>query len=524
LRVSLVRAKHARVVLFQCVSAVMCLLILSACGGASSHRTGDKTVTLSIGGALTTLDPAKGATTQDYTAATSLYETLVTLTPKGKIISNLATSWTVKPDRATFKIRKGVTCSDGTPLTPSAVARSLARFVDPKTAAPTRTVVVGANNTAEVMANDVAGTVTISLKKAWSSLLQGLTLGFTGIVCPGGLEHPKGLLTHSYGTGPYVAASQVVGSSYTFRRRAGHHWGPSYPDQPEGDLPDKMVVKVVADNTTAANLLATGALDVATFTSDDWKEFGSKSDYKVVSQPQFDTFLAFNERQGHPTANQDVRLAIAQAIDRGRMNDVMGRGAGILEDNLGQPTYQCYDQSLASLIPRYDAGAAKAALRGVRLNIVGTTTISGGDGTSNLEAALTSVGASVKLRNVASEAWSAAIHSASDNWDVTILGSGNLPNSIIGIAAGYYTGPAAPDGQNVGAVKNPAAEAAYASGIGLTGDEGCQAVSRFQRAIFERNDAVPLAGVPATVVFGGGVVGLTAKAQYIPATLRIVAG
>ena len=503
------------------------ILVAAACGLSSTTSSGaaanklksSGTVTLEIGGPVTSLDPAKGNSFQDATAAWALYNTLVTFNQQGQVIPGLATSWATTPTSATFHLRSGVSCSDGTNLTATMVAASLQRFMDPATAAPFLTEVIGSGNTATVTGDNAANTVTVSLKSPWSQLLIGLTWPYTGIICPAGLANPSKLLTHSYGTGPFVTSSEVSGASYTFHRRAGYDWGPKFAGQPQGSIPETLVLESVLSDNTAADLMATGSLDIGAFTTNAWTRFKSSPGYSYVSQPQTDTILVFNETPGLVTAKQSVRRAISEVIDRAALNTVLGNGAGVQETNLGLSTYQCYNPSLSSLIPPYDTSAA-SVLRGLTLRIIGTTLISAGNGTSYLLAALNQAGAHATLENMNNEAWVTEIWSGKNNWDLTMGAYGNITNSFLGMA-GFFTGPPPPKGENLGDVQNPAAASAYAEAGKLTGSAGCAATTALQQALLQRNDLEPLTGVPATVVFAPGVSASVVKGFVQPSTIRI---
>ncbi|MGH3274666.1 MAG: ABC transporter substrate-binding protein, partial [Streptosporangiaceae bacterium] len=405
--------------------------------GSGPAKTG--TVSLEIGSPVTSLDPAKGSSFADFTAAQSLYDPLVTFNQAGTVVPDLATSWTTNASGAVFHLRSGVKCSDGTPLTATDAAASLQRYMAPATAAPLLTGVIGASNTAKVTGDDSAGTVTIALAHPYSQLLSGLTSNFTGIICPAGLKDPASLLTHSYGTAAWAASSEVSGSSYTFTRNAQYWGGPDFGSMPSGTVPKKLVLKVVGDDNTAANLQASGALDVANYSTNNWKKFKGVAGDTLVTQAQTDTMLVFNETPGHATAKLKVRLAIAEAMNRSAMNNVLGNGEGHLESNLGMPTYNCWDGSLSSLIPSYNLAAATKVLKGLTFQIIGTTQLSAGNGTSYLLAELRQAGATATLTNENNEAWVTQLFSGKNNWDVTILGYGNTSNSLLSIA-GFFTG------------------------------------------------------------------------------------
>jgi peptide/nickel transport system substrate-binding protein len=468
---------------------------------------------------VTSLDPAKGGGFQDFEVASALYDSLVSFNGQGQVVPQLATSWHVTPSTATFHLRSGVTCSDGTTLTPVMVAASLQRYMTPATAAPLLSSVIGGGNTARVTANNAAKTVTIKLARPWSQLLPALTSPYTGIICPSGLKNPSSLLTHSAGTGPYVAASEVSGASYTFKRRPGYNWGPAYASPNSGTIPKTLVMKVVEDENTAANLISTGSLDVAAFTSQNWTRFRNKSGYSTTTEPQEDAILVFNETPGHPTAKQSVRLAISEAINRDAVNKVLGNGAGTLETNIGQSTYQCYDPSLGSLIPAYNPTAAEKVLKGLNIKIIGTTIVASGAGTSYVLAELNQAGAKATLQNENNAAWVTQLFSGKNDWDVTMLGYGNTINSLLAAGA-LFTGPAPPKGENIGNVANTTAPKMYQKAGDLNGQAGCAATSDFQKSLLQGNDDLPIATVPSTTVFGGGTSGVVVKGFVLPGSIR----
>jgi len=500
-------------------------LLASACSGAAN--TGDgagaartRPVTLEIGSPVTSLDPAKGSSFADLSVARTLYDTLVNFAQDGKIIPGLATSWSATADSATFHIRKGVSCSDGTAVTPAIVAASLKRFMDPATAAPLRGTVIGTASTATVTAEATANTVTVKLARPFSQLLPGMTSAFTGIICPAGLKNPSNLLTHSNGTGAYVASTQVSGSSYTFTARPGYTWGPKFPGEPAGSVPKTLVLKVVLDDNTAANLMSSNSLDIAAYSTTDWKRFAGKKGYTNVTQPQTDTTLVFNETSGHVTAEESVRVAISQALERDGMNGILGNGNGVLESNLGQATFECFDPSLASFVPKSNPSEASKALKGIDLRIIGSTQLASGNGTSYLLAQLNAAGAHATLRNMNNEAWVTELFSGKNDWDLTILGYANTTNTLLS-AAGFSTGQAPPKGQNLGNVQNPTASSAYVTATKVAGSAGCVATTELQKALLQRHDLVPLSAIPATVVFSNGTAGSVVKGFVVPSSIRI---
>jgi peptide/nickel transport system substrate-binding protein len=488
--------------------------------GGNNGPAKSGTVTLEIGGPVTSLDPAKGSSFADFTVAQSLYDPLVTFNQAGKIIPDLATSWTTTANSATFHLRSGITCDDGTALTATDAAASLQRYMEPATDAPLLTGVIGAGNTAKVTGDNGTSTVTVTLAHPYSQLLQGLTSNYTGIICPAGLKDPSSLLTHSDGTGAWKASSEVSGSSYTFVRNTKYWGGPAFTSAIKGTVPKKLVLDVVEDDNTAANLMASGSLDIAAYTTNDWKQFKGQPGDTSVTQAQTDTMLVYNESSGHVAASQKVRLAIAQAINRPAINNVLGNGVGALESNLGMSTYQCFDKSLSPLIPSYNLSAATKVLKGMNFRIIGTTQLASGNGTSYLLAELRQAGATATLTNENNEAWVTQLFSGKNNWDLTILGYGNTSDSLLS-AAGFFTGTAPASGEDLGDVQDQAADSDYATAGKTTGTQSCQALDGLQKSLLQNNDVVPLTALPTTVVFAGHTTGAVVKGFVQPSSIRI---
>jgi ABC-type transport system substrate-binding protein len=88
-----------------------------------------------LGGEVTTLDPARINAASDVQLLLQLYAGLTRLDENGAPYPSLAASWEVSADGQTytFRLRQGLTFSDGSPLTASDVRRSWLRILDPAT-------------------------------------------------------------------------------------------------------------------------------------------------------------------------------------------------------------------------------------------------------------------------------------------------------------------------------------------------------------------------------------------------------
>lgn len=473
---------------------------------------------MTLDGPLTGYDPAKAGTFQDAVAVAALYDTLVYLDKDGKLIAGLADSWKSTATSATFHLRPGVSCSDGSALSAKTVAASLNRLFDPATKSSLVTQAIGAGNTAKATAT--GDSVTITLARPWSDLLAGMAGPYAAIVCENGLADPTTLSTKPSGTGAFVAESQVTGSTYTMTRRSDYSWGPKYSAPAAGDLPKKLVLKVVDDENTRANLMATGDLQIGSFSSDGWKRFESAKGIDIEKSAQSDTMLFFNESSGHPTADKAVRIAIAQAVDRAALNKVQSFGEGELLTSIGQSSYECFDPDSPAQLPKADPAAAAQALKGVSLRIIGTNILAGGDANDYLQATLQAAGATVTVNTMDNQAWVSDLFAGKNDWDLTIFVYGNRLSSLVQVG-NFMVGSAPPKGLNIGAIDNPAAAAAFAKATISGAEQKCDRLVEFQQALLKNSDVLPLATSPVHVVLAGGVTGSVVKGFAAPNSIRI---
>lgn len=141
----------------------------------------------------------------------------------------LAESWTANADLTafTFKLRPGVTFSDGTPLDAKAVARNYDVYGlgDREKRYPVSEVI---NNYAGSEVIDPL-TVRFFFKKSSPGFLQGTSVIGSGIVSLSTLERPfdeLGDATKIIGSGPFVTVSQVIGKELVLAARKDYNWGP----------------------------------------------------------------------------------------------------------------------------------------------------------------------------------------------------------------------------------------------------------------------------------------------------------
>ena len=142
----------------------------------------------------------------------------------------IAESWEVNPTATeyTFKLKKGVTFSDGTPLDATAVARNYDTYGlgNKELKLPVSEVI---NNYERSEVVDPL-TVKFYFKKPSPGFLQGTSVIGSGLVSLATLARPfeeLGDATKIIGSGPFVVTAETLGKELTLTARKDYAWGPA---------------------------------------------------------------------------------------------------------------------------------------------------------------------------------------------------------------------------------------------------------------------------------------------------------
>lgn len=141
----------------------------------------------------------------------------------------IAESWEVNADATeyTFRIREGVTFSDGSPLDAAAVAANYDAFGLGNSALK-YTVSEAINNYGRSEVVD-AQTVKFYFTAPSPGFLQATATPTSGLVSPATLSRPVdelGLAPNIIGSGPFVVESEVLGTEVQLVAREDYAWGP----------------------------------------------------------------------------------------------------------------------------------------------------------------------------------------------------------------------------------------------------------------------------------------------------------
>lgn len=517
------------------------VLTIAACGSNAAAPPGSggkalangKTFTLALSSDPGSLDPDFTSLSAALQVDYFMYDSLLNVEPNGSLTSGLADKWSGTTTSATFTLRKGITCSDGTPLTAGDVAANLNFVANPKNASNWAGVFVQPGATAT--GNDATGTVTVASKAPDPFLVQDL--GSLLIVCPKGMANRGVLKEGGDGTGMYTMTQALPGDQYTLTLRKGYAWGPGGFKASQAGVPAKVVIKVVSDMTTAANVLLAGQMNAATVIGPDVQRVQARHLFqRTLVAPLGE--LWYNQKAGLPGADQAVRKALTQALDLTQLGQVVTSDAGTPATGLVEPgNNPCRANTVSGNLPAYNLAAAKSALdaagwkvgpggirakNGTKLAIdfyyapsLGTGMQAGAE---LIQKIWNGIGVQVTLTAATQAEISQVLFGGSTPWGAAIIPLGvPLPSNLVG----FLSGPTPPKGTDFAGISNPAYSADVQAAEAIAGAGGCSHWEAAEAALFQQADVVPFVD-SAVQTFGSGATFQISNGDLVPSSIRML--
>ncbi len=229
-------------------------------------------------------EPVKGGTLiyLEQQAHTNLYPPAGGFYPNGGILNQItdkltyqnpktleiepwiAESWTINADATeyTFKIRPGVTFSDGTPLDAAAVAKNYDVFgLGNKALKHPVSEVINNYERSEVV--DPL-TVKFYFKRPSPGFLQGTSVIGSGLVAASTLALPfeeLGDATKIIGSGPFVVESETIGKELNLKAREEYVWGPAKLEHQGRAYLDGITYIITGEDSVRIGALLAGQAD-----------------------------------------------------------------------------------------------------------------------------------------------------------------------------------------------------------------------------------------------------------------------
>ncbi len=286
-----------------------------ALGVSSAHAEGPKrggSLSISLESDLQGLDPLVMSSFNDKQGGITVYDTLLDIDPKGKLIPNLAQFFESAPDASWFKLklRSGVKFHDETPFDAAAVVEHFKRLMDPKLRYR--------------WAGDLAGIDTIEANaplevtfrmKAPSAHFLATLADISGmIVSPAALrKYGENYIANPVGTGPFVFKEWRRGSQIVFTRNSAYWKGPVHLDE--------VILRPMPDEQTRLASLKAGNLDIA-MNAPAKEVIAARTNKKLTLHDPGSlgtSFVMINLEQPD-VSDPRVRAAMAHALDRETIN------------------------------------------------------------------------------------------------------------------------------------------------------------------------------------------------------------
>ena len=312
------------------------------------------------------IDPHIHSSSELGIPLTSVYDTLVFLTPDYQFVPGLAESWTVSDDAKsyTFVLRKDVKFHDGTPFNAEAVKANFDRIVDPETKSAKAITLLSNYEGSEVVDEF---TVKVSFTQPYPAFLDACAQVYLGMASPTAFEKwgPADYQMHQAGTGPFMfsEADYVPKDTIVLVKNPDYNWGPSLFKHTGPAYLDRITFKFFPDAATRAAALESGAVDViGELSPQDATRLQSDPKYQVmiVVVPGPPLMVFINSAKA-PTDDVKVRQALLYGTDRQAIVNTIFRGLSPIAYGPWGTSSLGFAEDLKSLYP-FDQAKAKALL------------------------------------------------------------------------------------------------------------------------------------------------------------------
>ncbi|MCM3171842.1 MULTISPECIES: ABC transporter substrate-binding protein [Paenibacillus] len=390
--------------------------------GAGEEATGegqDQKLEITIARAFDVngLDP--GFLTENAQVVDNIFDTLVKRDAEEKLVPGLATSWSQIDDTTwQFKLREGVTFTNGEAFNADAVKYSLDRVLDPANNAPTASYV---STIQEVNVVDEY-TVNVVTKKPDPLVPTRFNRYPTEIVPPKYAEEvgQEQFAQKPIGTGPYQFVSWDKGSNVVLEANP-NYWG-GEPDV------KKVTFRSIPEASTRVSALLNGEVDLITAVSPEDREkieSSSTARLSTVERAGNTVYVGF-KTDVKPFDDPKVRQALNYAIDVKSIVDKVLQGAAVQTNSLigpkdfgyaGEPEGYSYDPEKAKQLlaeAGYPNGFS-ATLDTVSWYIKNT------DVAQVIAEQLKAVGVNIKVNNVESSVYRTLVPAGKQS-DMYVLG------------------------------------------------------------------------------------------------------
>lgn len=308
-------------------------LVLAGCGGTTGSGAGAPTtpraggtLTFAVGSDAGCVDPQQVGSNDTIYSLRQIVDSLTDQDPRtGRIVPWLARDWQVSPDATTFtfRLRPGVTFSDGSPLTAQVVKDNVEAI--PRLGA-LATLAKGYLSGLKAVTVLDPLTVRIAFTRPNAQFLQATSTFSLGIESAASVRKtPEERCSEGVvASGPFVLSRYVRSQSITLTKRPGYGWGSSLWRKPGEAYLDQLVFKVVPESGVRTGSLRSGQVDAigSVGRADEAGLRGGGVTLLARANPGVVFSLGLNNSRP-VLADLRVRRAILAAVDRRQVADTV---------------------------------------------------------------------------------------------------------------------------------------------------------------------------------------------------------
>ncbi len=322
------------------VLPVTVIVVLTLLGPASPAPAPAGTLRIGLESAPTTMDPALSTDLYSSQIYSDIMEPLVMLDPQGVPQPGLAESWSTSADGKawTFKLRQNVKFHDGTEFTADDVKYTIERILNPDTRSPQR------GNISQIASADVVDkyTVRLNTRAAFAPILTNLAIAAYIVPKAAHSRLGRDFARRPVGTGPFRWVEWIPDDRVVLEANPDYYAGkPSI---------DRVIFRFIPEGSVRLAELESGGLDlIAGVPSQDIKRLRVSliADLQEVVGTNY-RLLAFNTSV-KPYDDVRVRQAVAYAIDKKRIVDVVWGERGVVAEGPIPPTSWAFDERFKGL-------------------------------------------------------------------------------------------------------------------------------------------------------------------------------
>jgi peptide/nickel transport system substrate-binding protein len=291
-----------------------------------------------------------------------IYEPLVYQDLDNSYKGLLAESWTVSPDNTTitFKLRKGVKFTDGTPLNAEAVRSTFERLQKEGTKSPIQPTF---KNVVSMKAPDDL-TFVMELKEPYAPIFHDLATSYAGILSPSAVQKANDDIGRTaVGTGPYTLGEWKTGQELTLVRNADYAWAPASFSNRGAPYIQEIKYKVIPEPASQLAALQAGEIDYLALDATQLPSVENDAKIKIYDSYTFGlTYLGFDAKRP-PFDSASLRRALSHAVNKDEIVQA------VFDNKLAKvaccpiaESMQGFDPKVAEFEAKYDVSKAKAEL------------------------------------------------------------------------------------------------------------------------------------------------------------------